>query len=186
MRTRGDQERGSVMCEDSSPRILERRPKKNEKRRGTQVLSEPCVLERCEKKTSMWAGTDKKRAILGNKLHEMLAESRSGAAVRYEVPNRQLVRDIHQIFAGISRHLEDRAGSASWGNGSRTSKNYVDGSQYSHMTNRDLGSHDNISPPYVNSRLAGVTGRGGEEERHRSNARPPTPPKPIHPSRAIT
>uniref|UniRef100_A0A8B9GT05 Transcription factor 4 n=1 Tax=Astyanax mexicanus TaxID=7994 RepID=A0A8B9GT05_ASTMX len=35
---------------------------------------------------------------------------------------------------------------------------YVDGSQY-HMANRDLGSHDNISPPYVNSRLAGKTER---------------------------
>uniref|UniRef100_A0AAR2IYL5 Transcription factor 4 n=1 Tax=Pygocentrus nattereri TaxID=42514 RepID=A0AAR2IYL5_PYGNA len=35
---------------------------------------------------------------------------------------------------------------------------YVDGSQY-HMTSRDLGSHDNISPPYVNSRLAGKSER---------------------------
>lgn len=32
---------------------------------------------------------------------------------------------------------------------------YVDGSQYSHMAGRDLGSHDGISPPYANSRLAG-------------------------------
>ncbi|KAI1904873.1 hypothetical protein AGOR_G00010150 [Albula goreensis] len=60
-------------------------------------------------------------------------------------------------FSGSN--LEDRASSGSWGNGSRTSKNYVDSSQYSHMTNRDLGSHDNISPPYVNSRLAGKTER---------------------------
>ncbi|XP_035247952.1 transcription factor 4-like isoform X20 [Anguilla anguilla] len=60
-------------------------------------------------------------------------------------------------FSGSN--LEDRASSGSWGNGSRTSKNYVDGSQYSHMTNRDLGSHDNISPPYVNSRLAGKAER---------------------------
>ncbi|KAF5899496.1 transcription factor 4 isoform X4, partial [Clarias magur] len=36
---------------------------------------------------------------------------------------------------------------------------YVDGSQYSHMAGRDLGTHDGISPPYVNSRLAGKTER---------------------------
>ncbi|ROL46806.1 Transcription factor 4, partial [Anabarilius grahami] len=33
-------------------------------------------------------------------------------------------------------------------------QNYADGSQYGHMPSRDLGSHDSISPPYVNSRLA--------------------------------
>uniref|UniRef100_A0A8K9XJ74 Transcription factor 4 n=2 Tax=Oncorhynchus mykiss TaxID=8022 RepID=A0A8K9XJ74_ONCMY len=39
---------------------------------------------------------------------------------------------------------------------------YADGSQYAHMTSRDMGSHphDNISPPYVNSRLTGKTERG--------------------------
>ncbi|XP_057216512.1 transcription factor 4-like isoform X12 [Triplophysa rosa] len=51
-------------------------------------------------------------------------------------------------------NVEERP-SSSWGNGVRTAKNYADGSQYSHMTSRDLGSHDNISPLYVNSRLAG-------------------------------
>ncbi|XP_006626643.2 transcription factor 4 isoform X3 [Lepisosteus oculatus] len=63
-------------------------------------------------------------------------------------------------FTGSS--LEERAGSGSWGNGTRPSpsKNYVDGSQYNHMVNRDLGSHDSISPPYVNSRIAGKTDRG--------------------------
>ncbi|XP_066567033.1 transcription factor 4 isoform X3 [Amia ocellicauda] len=63
-------------------------------------------------------------------------------------------------FTGTS--LEERASSASWGNGSRPSpsKNYVDGSQYNHMQSRELGSHDSISPPYVNSRLAGKTDRG--------------------------
>ncbi|MGH0169335.1 UNVERIFIED_CONTAM: hypothetical protein FKN15_056611 [Acipenser sinensis] len=52
--------------------------------------------------------------------------------------------------------LEDRTSSGSWGNGTRPSpsKNYADGSQYNHMANRDLGSHNNLSPPYVNSRLA--------------------------------
>uniref|UniRef100_A0A671R6S9 Transcription factor 4 n=1 Tax=Sinocyclocheilus anshuiensis TaxID=1608454 RepID=A0A671R6S9_9TELE len=37
--------------------------------------------------------------------------------------------------------------------------NYADGSQYGHMASRDLGSHDSISPPYTNSRLAGKTER---------------------------
>lgn len=32
-------------------------------------------------------------------------------------------------------------------------QNYGDGSSYEHMTNRDLGSHDNLSPPFVNSRI---------------------------------
>ncbi|XP_058851292.1 transcription factor 4 isoform X8 [Acipenser ruthenus] len=63
-------------------------------------------------------------------------------------------------FTGAS--LEDRTSSGSWGNGTRPSpsKNYADGSQYNHMANRDLGSHNNMSPPYVNSRLAGKTERG--------------------------
>uniref|UniRef100_A0A8C2AUD4 Transcription factor 4 n=1 Tax=Cyprinus carpio TaxID=7962 RepID=A0A8C2AUD4_CYPCA len=56
-------------------------------------------------------------------------------------------------FSGSN--LEDRA-SSSWGNGVR---NYAAGSQYGHMTSRDLGSHDSISPPYTNSRLAGKTER---------------------------
>uniref|UniRef100_A0A8C1N5P6 Transcription factor 4 n=1 Tax=Cyprinus carpio TaxID=7962 RepID=A0A8C1N5P6_CYPCA len=37
--------------------------------------------------------------------------------------------------------------------------NYAAGSQYGHMASRDLGSHDSISPPYTNSRLAGKTDR---------------------------
>uniref|UniRef100_A0A672Q9Y9 Transcription factor 4 n=2 Tax=Sinocyclocheilus grahami TaxID=75366 RepID=A0A672Q9Y9_SINGR len=37
--------------------------------------------------------------------------------------------------------------------------NYADGSQYGHMASRELGSHDSISPPYTNSRLAGKTER---------------------------
>uniref|UniRef100_A0A8C4RR66 Transcription factor 4 n=1 Tax=Erpetoichthys calabaricus TaxID=27687 RepID=A0A8C4RR66_ERPCA len=48
-------------------------------------------------------------------------------------------------------------GPTSLGSGNFTGTN---GSQYNHMANRDLGSHDNISPPYVNSRLAGKTDRG--------------------------
>ncbi|XP_016103576.1 transcription factor 4 isoform X3 [Sinocyclocheilus grahami] len=59
-------------------------------------------------------------------------------------------------FSGSN--LEDRA-SSSWGNGVRATKNYADGSQYGHMASRELGSHDSISPPYTNSRLAGKTER---------------------------
>lgn len=32
-------------------------------------------------------------------------------------------------------------------------QNYGDGTPYDHMTSRDLGSHDNLSPPFVNSRI---------------------------------
>uniref|UniRef100_A0A8C7CH56 Transcription factor 4 n=1 Tax=Oncorhynchus kisutch TaxID=8019 RepID=A0A8C7CH56_ONCKI len=41
-------------------------------------------------------------------------------------------------------------------------QSYADGSQYTHMTSREMGSHphDNISPPYLNSRLTGKTERG--------------------------
>ncbi|KAL0963239.1 hypothetical protein UPYG_G00351560 [Umbra pygmaea] len=60
-------------------------------------------------------------------------------------------------FAGSN--MEDRSGAGSWGNRSVPSKSYGDGSQYAHMTSRDMGSHDNSSPPYVNSRLAGKTDR---------------------------
>ncbi|KAF7243866.1 Transcription factor 4 [Varanus komodoensis] len=53
------------------------------------------------------------------------------------------------------QHVEDRTSSGSWGNGGHPSpsRNYGDGTPYEHMTNRDLGSHDNLSPPFVNSRL---------------------------------
>nr|XP_046146618.1 transcription factor 4-like isoform X13 [Oncorhynchus gorbuscha] len=63
-------------------------------------------------------------------------------------------------FAGSN--MEDRASAGSWGSRSAPSKSYADGSQYAHMTSRDMGSHphDNISPPYVNSRLTGKTERG--------------------------
>ncbi|XP_071008058.1 transcription factor 4-like isoform X1 [Oncorhynchus clarkii lewisi] len=59
-------------------------------------------------------------------------------------------------------NMEDRASAGSWGSRSAPSKSYADGSQYAHMTSRDMGSHphDNISPPYVNSRLTGKTERG--------------------------
>ncbi|KAJ8007393.1 hypothetical protein DPEC_G00117040 [Dallia pectoralis] len=60
-------------------------------------------------------------------------------------------------FSGSN--MEDRAGVGSWGNRSVPSKGYADGSQYTHMTSRDMGSHDNTSPPYGNSRLAGKTDR---------------------------
>ncbi|XP_028826908.1 transcription factor 4 isoform X4 [Denticeps clupeoides] len=70
-------------------------------------------------------------------------------------------------FSGSS--LEDRSSSGSWGNGTRASKGYIDGSQYAHMASRDLASHDNISPPYVNSRLAGKTERASYSYGRESN-----------------
>lgn len=36
-------------------------------------------------------------------------------------------------------------------------QNYGDGTPYDHMTSRDLGSHDNLSPPFVNSRIQSKT-----------------------------
>ncbi|XP_048876785.1 transcription factor 4-like isoform X3 [Brienomyrus brachyistius] len=66
-------------------------------------------------------------------------------------------------------NLEDRGSSGSWGNGSRSSKNYVEGAQYPHMTNRDQSSLDTISPPYVNSRLTGKTERTSYSYGRQSN-----------------
>uniref|UniRef100_A0A6I8NKS6 Transcription factor 4 n=1 Tax=Ornithorhynchus anatinus TaxID=9258 RepID=A0A6I8NKS6_ORNAN len=59
-------------------------------------------------------------------------------------------------------NVEDRTSSGSWGNGGHPSpsRNYGDGTHYDHMTNRDLGSHDNLSPPFVNSRIQSKTERG--------------------------
>ncbi|KFO20287.1 Transcription factor 4 [Fukomys damarensis] len=55
-------------------------------------------------------------------------------------------------------NVEDRSSSGSWGNGGHPSpsRNYGDGTPYDHMTSRDLGSHDNLSPPFVNSRTQKV------------------------------
>ncbi|XP_034048502.1 transcription factor 4-like isoform X2 [Thalassophryne amazonica] len=47
-----------------------------------------------------------------------------------------------------STNMEERTGAASWGSGSRSSKSFVEGSQY-------MTSHDSLSPPYPNSRLGG-------------------------------
>ncbi|PNI69915.1 TCF4 isoform 20 [Pan troglodytes] len=59
-------------------------------------------------------------------------------------------------------NVEDRSSSGSWGNGGHPSpsRNYGDGTSYDHMTSRDLGSHDNLSPPFVNSRIQSKTERG--------------------------
>ncbi|XP_063087650.1 transcription factor 4 isoform X5 [Cavia porcellus] len=58
-------------------------------------------------------------------------------------------------------NVEDRSSSGSWGNGGHPSpsRNYGDGTPYDHMTSRDLGSHDNLSPPFVNSRIQSKTER---------------------------
>uniref|UniRef100_A0A2K6FM35 Transcription factor 4 n=1 Tax=Propithecus coquereli TaxID=379532 RepID=A0A2K6FM35_PROCO len=62
----------------------------------------------------------------------------------------------------LSLDVEDRSSSGSWGNGGHPSpsRNYGDGTPYDHMTSRDLGSHDNLSPPFVNSRIQSKTERG--------------------------
>ncbi|XP_068780567.1 transcription factor 4 isoform X31 [Struthio camelus] len=59
-------------------------------------------------------------------------------------------------------NVEDRTSSGSWGNTGHPSpsRNYGDGTHYDHMASRDLGSHDNLSPPFVNSRIQSKTERG--------------------------
>uniref|UniRef100_A0A803YKF4 Uncharacterized protein n=1 Tax=Meleagris gallopavo TaxID=9103 RepID=A0A803YKF4_MELGA len=63
------------------------------------------------------------------------------------------------ILAGVGRNVEDRTSSGSWGNAGHPSpsRNYGDGTHYDHMASRDLGSHDNLSPPFVNSRIQSKT-----------------------------
>ncbi|XP_043930894.1 transcription factor 4 isoform X3 [Protopterus annectens] len=63
-------------------------------------------------------------------------------------------------FTGSS--MEDRTNSGSWGNGGHPSpsRTYGDNAAYDHMTSRDLGSHDSLSPPFVNSRLTSKSDRG--------------------------
>ncbi|XP_075697494.1 transcription factor 4 isoform X5 [Rhinoderma darwinii] len=70
-------------------------------------------------------------------------------------------------------NVEDRSNSGSWGSSAHPSPsrklscsvqasvhpprrwlhNYGEGAHYEHLTSRDLTSHDNLSPPYVNSRM---------------------------------
>ncbi|XP_051056945.1 transcription factor 4 isoform X7 [Phodopus roborovskii] len=68
-------------------------------------------------------------------------------------------------------NVEDRSSSGSWGNGGHPSpsRNYGDGTPYDHMTSRDLGSHDNLSPPFVNSRIQSKTERGSYSSYGREN-----------------
>ncbi|XP_072228730.1 transcription factor 4 isoform X3 [Leuresthes tenuis] len=63
-------------------------------------------------------------------------------------------------FSGSS--MEERTNAASWAAGSRSSKSYADGSQY-------MASHDSLSPPYTNSRLAGKTERSSYSYGRESN-----------------
>ncbi|KAG9488364.1 hypothetical protein GDO78_007920 [Eleutherodactylus coqui] len=58
-------------------------------------------------------------------------------------------------------NVEDRSSSGSWGSSAHPSpsRNYGEGPHYEHMASRDLPSHDNLSPPYVNSRLQNKTER---------------------------
>uniref|UniRef100_A0A3P8WJG5 Transcription factor 4 n=1 Tax=Cynoglossus semilaevis TaxID=244447 RepID=A0A3P8WJG5_CYNSE len=63
-------------------------------------------------------------------------------------------------FSGSN--MEERTNAGSWASGSRSSKAYADGSQY-------MASHDNLSPPYSNSRLAGKTERSSYSYGRESN-----------------
>ncbi|XP_044132303.1 transcription factor 4 isoform X7 [Bufo gargarizans] len=58
-------------------------------------------------------------------------------------------------------NVEDRGNSGSWGSSAHPSpsRNYGEGGHYEHMASRDLTSHDNLSPPYVNSRLQNKSDR---------------------------
>ncbi|XP_074388884.1 transcription factor 4 isoform X3 [Zonotrichia albicollis] len=63
-------------------------------------------------------------------------------------------------FSGSN--VEDRTSSGSWGNAGHPSpsRNYGDGTHYDHMASRDLASHDNLSPPFANSRIQSKGERG--------------------------
>uniref|UniRef100_A0A8B9J0V9 Transcription factor 4 n=1 Tax=Amazona collaria TaxID=241587 RepID=A0A8B9J0V9_9PSIT len=63
-------------------------------------------------------------------------------------------------FSGAG--VEDRSGSGPWGGAGHPSpsRSYGDGTPYEHMASRDLGSHDNLSPPFGNSRIQSKTERG--------------------------
>ncbi|XP_053195657.1 transcription factor 4-like isoform X3 [Scomber japonicus] len=63
-------------------------------------------------------------------------------------------------FSGSN--MEERTSAGSWASGSRSSKNYADGSQY-------MASHDSLSPPYANSRLAGKSERSSYSYGRESN-----------------
>ncbi|XP_063815907.1 transcription factor 4 isoform X7 [Pseudophryne corroboree] len=79
-------------------------------------------------------------------------------------------------------NVEDRSNSGSWGSSAHPSPsrklscsvqasvhshpprrwlhNYGEGSHYEHMSSRELTSHDNLSPPFVNSRMQSKSERG--------------------------
>ncbi|XP_077944539.1 transcription factor 4 isoform X4 [Gasterosteus aculeatus] len=64
-------------------------------------------------------------------------------------------------FSGSN--MEERSSAGSWPSGSRSSKNYADGSQY-------MASHDSLSPPYAaSSRLTGKTERSSYSYGRESN-----------------
>uniref|UniRef100_A0A6Q2ZDM7 Transcription factor 4 n=1 Tax=Esox lucius TaxID=8010 RepID=A0A6Q2ZDM7_ESOLU len=74
--------------------------------------------------------------------------------------------DLLDFSAMFSPPVSGKNGPTSLGSGHFSGsmpfcfQSYAEGPQYAHMTSRDMGSHDNNSPPYVNSRLAGKTDRG--------------------------
>ncbi|XP_055647275.1 transcription factor 4-like isoform X5 [Falco peregrinus] len=79
-------------------------------------------------------------------------------------------------------NVEDRTSSGSWGNTGHPSpsRNYGDGTHYDHMSSRDLGSHDNLSPPFVNSRIQSKTERGSYSSYGRDSNLQGCHQKPLH------
>ncbi|XP_074787369.1 transcription factor 4 isoform X9 [Athene noctua] len=79
-------------------------------------------------------------------------------------------------------NVEDRTSSGSWGNAGHPSpsRNYGDGTHYDHMASRDLGSHDNLSPPFVNSRIQSKTERGSYSSYGRDSNLQGCHQKPLH------
>ncbi|XP_054665138.1 transcription factor 4 isoform X12 [Grus americana] len=79
-------------------------------------------------------------------------------------------------------NVEDRTSSGSWGNTGHPSpsRNYGDGTHYDHMASRDLGSHDNLSPPFVNSRIQSKTERGSYSSYGRDSNLQGCHQKPLH------
>ncbi|XP_057268965.1 transcription factor 4-like, partial [Pezoporus wallicus] len=57
--------------------------------------------------------------------------------------------------------VEERGGSGTWGSAGHASpsRGFGDGTPYEPMASRELGSHDNLSPAFVNSRIQRKTER---------------------------
>uniref|UniRef100_F6SSR7 Transcription factor 4 n=1 Tax=Xenopus tropicalis TaxID=8364 RepID=F6SSR7_XENTR len=71
--------------------------------------------------------------------------------------------NLMNVCVFVSLDVEDRSNSGSWGNSAHPSpsRSYGEGGHFEHMTSRDLSSHshDNLSPPFVNTRIQGKSDR---------------------------